>query len=530
MWIGIACYAALLVIYLSISKKEQGSNSSFHLPLAAILLALHYDMLVWATGGLETSLYTLLISAAFYTWFYAKFTAERRLLIVGFILTLTALTRPDGALFIIIASVLLAIKGLKEKQSTIRTIKNVSLLILPSIIIGLPYLLWKYNYYGDIFPTTFYAKSGDANYFGQGFFYIFLFLKVYFSLAIFLIGIGVWYFLKRPSSTLPTVNSTSGSPIITAIALVAVYFVIYIAKVGGDFMFARFIIPVLPLLYFIIERSLDRISLAKTLYKWGIPIVLIAMVVFEGRYIRTKILFHLDAATNKLEGNWGNEDNPGEVRGIADERWVYLRERFFLNGENRSAIDVYSEVGAFLEPFFRDLPITVAIGGAQNSIAYYGNFSNVVNVFGLTDNQIAHTPISKRGRIGHEKKASLEYLTDRDVTYYFFDITDKLPNPMPWDLAVFTLPQYGLYLTARVLTYNKELTIELQRRFANAGVSVGLQRYDRIIPNYVQKILPTLPLDQAKENYTRMKQLYFRKYPNPEAERQIDSLISSKQK
>jgi hypothetical protein len=529
MWIGIACFAALLIIYLRISQKEQPSKIGYYLPLTAILLALHYDMLVWATGGLETSLYTLLISTAFFTWFYADLSEEKTVVSVGCILLLTSLTRPDGALFTIVAVMLLAIKGTKEKQPISQTLKIVAILLLPSIVIGIPYLLWKYNYYGDIFPTTFYAKSGDQNYFGQGFFYIFLFFKVYFSLAIALIGLGIWYLMKRPRSN-DTTKTTTGSPTITAIVAVAVYFIIYIAKVGGDFMFARFIIPVLPLIYFIIERSLDRAAFTIPLYKWGIPIALIGMVLFEGHFIRTKTLFHVDVNSNQLEADWGNEDNPGEVRGIADERWVYLRERFTLNGEKRSSIDVYSEVGKFLEPYFHDLPVTVAIGGAQNSIAYYGNFHNVVNVYGLTDKEIAHAPITKRGRIGHEKKATLDYLTGRDVNYYFFDITDKLPNPMPWDLAVFSLPQYGLYLTARVVTYNKEITQELTKRFANSRVPVGLQRYEQIVPKYIQKVLPTLPPDQAEENYKRMNQLYFRKYPNQQAQREIDSIMAEKRK
>ncbi|HET9136089.1 MAG TPA: hypothetical protein VFO76_05575 [Candidatus Kapabacteria bacterium] len=528
MWIGVACFALLLTIYLRISYKEQTSSS--YLPLVAILLALNYDMLVWVTGGLETSLYTLLISVAFYCWFYTKLPQQRKLLLVGSLLLLTALTRPDGALFTITGAILLAGKNLKENKSIALSLKEVTLLLLPSIIIGVPYLLWKYNYYGDIFPTTFYAKSGDENYFGQGFFYIFLFFKVYFTLALSLIAFGIWYFMKRPRPAEAIHNTTAGSPILTAIILVAVYFIIYIAKVGGDFMFARFIIPVLPLIYFIVERSLDRADFITPLYKWGFPIVLIGMVVCEGHFIRTKVLFHYDVNSNQLEGDWGNEENPGEVRGIADERWVYLRERFTLNGEKRSSIDVYSEVGKFLEPYFHDLPVTVAIGGAQNSIAYYGNFHNVVNVYGLTDKEIAHAPIAKRGRIGHEKKATLDYLTGRDVNYYFFDITDKLPNPMPWDLAVFSLPQYGLYLTARVVTYNKEITQELTKRFANSSVPVGLQRYEQIIPKYIQKVLPTLPPDQAEENHKRMNQLYFRKYPNPEAQHEIDSIMSEKRK
>ena len=91
MNLGIAAYAAILVIYMLISKNEnqqrvKSAPIKFYLPLAAILLALNYDMNVWASGGLETSLYTLFISLAFYLWFYSSIQEKKKVLTVGSIL------------------------------------------------------------------------------------------------------------------------------------------------------------------------------------------------------------------------------------------------------------------------------------------------------------------------------------------------------------------------------------------------------------------------------------------------------------
>ncbi len=528
IWLGIFFYGSTVLLLLLISNQKRNKNSGvFYFPLAAALIAVNYDAQVWASGGLETAFYTFELSLAFYFWFFAKLSWRKRLLVTGSTLLLATLTRPDGALFVITAILLLA--ALRRKAPLKEIADNIFWLILPALIIGIPYLFWKYKYYGDILPATYYAKSAGENYFAQGFFYIFLFFKVYVSLAIAVVGLGALYFFRKGKNTVE-INTTVehlGSPAITACTAICVYLVLNVARVGGDFMFARFIIPILPLLCYIIEDWLWRLQL-KPKIEYAIAGLLVGSIFLENM-LREKILFHYDQATAQLAGNWDGNDG-GETRGIADERWVYMRKRFLLNGELRGSMDVYSSIGKFYQPFFAGLPVTIAITGAQNMIAYYADFHTCINEYGLTDTAIAHQPITKRGRIGHEKMASEEYFVKRGVQLQFFAVMNELPKGRTWDMAAFEIPEYGLWQIAKVITYDKPIIDELFNRFRAVGIRTMLPKYDMIMPRYITDVMPSLPVEQVKDDYEGFKRLFFNRYPDPAAQKKIEDYIALKSK
>ncbi len=529
MVVGIICFAILLVLYIAISAKEARSKASLTiaLPLAALLLSLNYDMNVWASGGLETSLYTLLLSSAFYVWFYSNLSRPLKLMGVGKLLTLATLSRPEGALFIILAVALLAIYELRRKHALSSLIKDLGLMVLPVIVIGIPYLLWKYNYYGDLLPNTFYTKSAGSSYFGQGFFYIWLFFRVYFTCGIALLALGVYSLYRRNKHSGVTTGLPSGSPVITAITAITVYLILYVAQVGGDFMFARFIIPILPLMYYLIERGMWQLTQERKALGLSLSALLLLALIGED-HLRENVLLHVDAKSGEQMGNWDDKGG-GETHGIADERWVYMRKRLNLNGVERSSMDAYSEIGQFYEPFFRGLPITIEINGAQNMIAYYANFRTVINEYGLTDSFIAHQPINLRGRIGHEKTAPDSYLVKRGVQFQLFGIAPKKPDQISYDMVVFELP-YGLFQVARMITYDKEVMAEVQKRFNAAGLHPIIPHYERILPKYVRDIMPKLPLEQVVNDYGGFKQLYLNRYKDTASEHAIQEYIEKKQK
>ena len=290
-------------------------------------------------------------------------------------------------------------------------------------------------------------------------------------------------------------------------------------------MFARFMIPVLPLIYFLVEYLLARLPVEYK-YKLFIPAVLIASLFIENG-IRENILFHFDDKTQQLSGNW---DGPGggPTQGIADERWVYMRKRFLLNGVERGSMDVYSDIGKYYEPFFAGLPVTVSITGAQNMIAYYANFRTCILEFGLTDNFIAHMPITHRGRIGHEKMAPEEYLIKRGVQLQLFAVVPKIPENRSWDMAAFEIPEFGIWQIAKVLVYDKPIIDELFRRFRAAGIRVMLPKYEMIMPLYINNTMPSLPVEQVKDDYESFKRLFFNRYPDPVAQKQIEDYIAQK--
>ena len=531
-WLGIASFAATLCILILISFRETKlAHRATFFPVAAALLALNYDMAVWATGGLETSFFAFLILLALYLWFYSSLKETNRLVSVGGVLFLATLTRPDGALFIATVLSLMLYRDRKRGATITSSAKSALLFLLPSLLLGIPYLLWKLSYYGDILPNTYYAKSADHSYFGQGAFYVWLFFKVYFSSAVVMVAFAFWHWRsgkRMQPDQLKLKHSPAsglGSPLAGASIGVSLYLVLFVMRSGGDFMFARFVIPVLPLIYFIVERALDRLPRPLSRFSLIFCLVLVLAVLGENQW-RESVLFHTNSETAQLEGNWDGKAG-GETRGIADERWVYMRKRFNLNGVERGSLDVYSDIGRYYESFFRGLPVKVAISGAQNSIAYYANFPTVIDQYGLTDSYIAHLPIKDRGRMGHEKEAPEEYLEKRGVNFELFAVTPEFPKTTAYNLAVFEIPQYGIWQLVKIIDYDSAIVGELSRRFLAEGNRSVMPRFNLIIPSYLDKLMPTLSREQVAEDYKGFKKIYLDKYPNATLQKRFEDFINA---
>jgi hypothetical protein len=522
MWLGIAAYAGILILLLAISLRENKKNPKvIWLPIAAALFALNYDTAEWASGGLETSFYTLLILGAFYLWFYSKFSEQRRLLLTGLTLALVSLTRPDGVLFTATAVALLAVMGMRKKQSFLSLSKSIGILVMPSVVIGAPYLIWKYNYYGDILPLTFYAKSANENYYNQGFFYIWLYFRVHFTSAIALIVGSLLLLRKNPNGSPSNDESYRGSPTITALAAIAVYLILFVARVGGDFMFARFIIPIVPFVYFVIEQAMNRLHVKTRWHCVGIAVVILISTVIEEKS-PVNGFFHI--ADGKRVEEW-EQVVKGSTLYIADERWYYY-DHFEVDGLARGTMDLYSEIGKYYEPFFKGLPVTVAVPGSMNMIAYYANYSTAINEYGLTDSSIAHSPLSNRGHIGHEKRASDEYLLKRHVDFNMGEVVPSLPNSLSINGIAFEIPSLGLWQWGRVLTYDSSHIGQLARRFYDAGNASSLQIYQFSIPGYIQHALPSRTLNQLEGDYAGFRQLYLNRYPDTALSNRFEARIA----
>jgi len=529
MWMGILCYGGILGVFLLISKKEWIAQKSLpgsplvYIPLASILIALNYDMAVWATGGLETALYTFLISVALYTWFYTGLEWRMRLVTTGGLLLLITLTRPDGALFMLTALALLITKLLKDKKPAQSIIRDSVIFTLPFVVVGIPYLLWKYSYYGDVFPTTYYAKSGSMGNIDRGFFYVSIFTRMYWSSIVgFLILPVAAYLLAIKGSVsknqLTIKNQSVGSPYITAIVAILVYLGLFVIRSGGDFMASRFIIPVLPLIYYVIEQSLNRLPFRMTKVHWAIASAFVISLIAENTYRDAVVL-------GAQIGPLWNDHN------LEDEHFGYSAKINFNGGKWQSKMDILSACGRFLEPFFRGLPATVEqTGGCM--VAYYGEFQTVIEKFGLTDKYISHLPVSRPGKIGHEKMAPLDYLIKRGVTFSFLNFWPADTNPPAqnvWDMAWFKIPEAGIIYKVRLVQADTALFYELIRRLDSAKAQYYIPDFRQITPDWVARTMPNTSLSNLKAGYQTLQSIYFTRYPDPSLQRQIENTIAQKQ-
>ena len=463
---GIIFFALMLLLYgyLSWKFKESGGRQLHWIPLTTLALCLHRDMAAHATSGMETSMFTFLISVT-YCLLLTR-TKRGGIMAAGFVFVLAMMTRPDGIVFLFGA-------GLYLILTRKRAVWPVVWLLLPSVILFLPYWLWRYHYFGFFFPNTFYAKSVDLTYFSQGFAYAWLYLATYPILIIILpLGVVVWWGFSgqtegnRFLSAWHVIRGEGFSP--HPVLLGALYILLYtffIIRMGGDFMFARFFIPITPVIYFIIEQLLYRRSR-------GMATIAIAAVILLATY------FRIDHYRDNVFVGY-----------IADEK------KYFTQVE---PLEESQKEAALLKKHFDGLPVRVAFYAGQLRLIYYLDpVFAVESSSGLTDTAIAHEQITERERPGHEKHPTLEYLIRRRVHFYIGPT-----EPIPPGQVVLNAISFDS-LRARIITYDNRIMSVLERDTAVSFIHLPVY-----LDDYIAK-LPSTSRQKAAYDYAFLKNFYF---------------------
>ncbi len=177
--IGTIFLVSLLKSRFSIEELKKLPLFIFLFPALLIFFhpMLHYN----SDRGLETCFYAMLLLLG--TWLLS----EERLLIASLVFSAVALTRPEGFLYMGIATLFLL--GLRLKNQQIK-IKNVGAnnertrsreqlnnfvltdeiitflkFLLPFVVIFGSYLIWRHSYYGYWLPNTVYAKVNKWNFY-----------------------------------------------------------------------------------------------------------------------------------------------------------------------------------------------------------------------------------------------------------------------------------------------------------------------------------------------------------------------------
>jgi arabinofuranosyltransferase len=113
--------------------------------------------LYWTTAGLDVTLFSSLILGSTIVYF-RSIEGKIPLWVVGLFFSLVALSRPEGIILIFIPLLFEIVRNYPQGRRNMY--RNIFLLILPFIAIYVPYFLWRWSYFGFLFPNTFYAKTG----------------------------------------------------------------------------------------------------------------------------------------------------------------------------------------------------------------------------------------------------------------------------------------------------------------------------------------------------------------------------------
>ncbi|MBE7412675.1 MAG: hypothetical protein L6Q54_13620 [Leptospiraceae bacterium] len=392
--LGIIFYASTLLVLFFFSRKIQ-TNSIF-IPIAFLGFSFHRHSQIFATSGLETSLFTFLIVFSFSILIFSKNISS---LVVGFfLLALAVLTRMDGMIFYISGVFAIFVKSIsnaKNSKNPIFQIVKIFLITqIPFLFLVIPYWTIKTIYYDSFFPNTYYAKSANLSYFSQGFKYFFLYFNsyyVFYLLPIFFIFIiiknrnfNLW-FQNFKLNNLQNQNSFTYLLLFPAI----LGYIFYVLKIGGDFMFSRFFIPITPLFYILLEISI--LNIFHNSRKW---------IFLSTIFITVLTLLRFNPYKGKPIPI---------IEGISDESEIYKR---------KSVEELTVKLKSWREVFIKN-QIRIAFGGSQAIFAYYTDSPFAIEVeTGLTDSYIARLPLNKRGRIGHEKNSPLNYLLERKIHFH----------------------------------------------------------------------------------------------------------------
>jgi hypothetical protein len=196
----------------------------------------------WSTGGLETGAYTFFLFGGIVTFISAyQANSHKKLLFASLMFTLAALTRPEGVLVFVLAFGYLAVAALSRKVS----FGQIILFLLPFAILYGIYFVWRLEYYGKLFPNTFYIKEPGPILIKLGFQYCWRFLV---NCPIWLpVALAAYVWVKSRSPKLGR-----GYSFIILLFLIYSTYVIY---AGGDFMdLSRFLMPMLPPLFLLLGR------------------------------------------------------------------------------------------------------------------------------------------------------------------------------------------------------------------------------------------------------------------------------------
>ncbi len=459
---GIACYAASIALLGWLAARRAGPGARF-VPLAALLAAFHRDWSIFATGGLETSMFTMLLLVS-YALLAGPPPGAARLAAAGAAMGLVALSRPDGILFAGLAGLFLLVE-----QRGLRHGVLVYAVALAALVV--PYAAWKLSFYGDLRPNTYYAKSAAHAWYRQGAHYVFLYFRKY---AVLLLAMPLATPALRAAGPDPAGRRRS----VALAALFALGGTFYVMHVGGDFMFARFLIPVAPFYLILIEEGWSRIAGGRPrLHLAGA----LAMLV----------------ATAALPYPFRGE---GWIHGIVNEHEFYTPERR----------DLAERQGETLRRATEGLPVRMAFAGSQAALAFHSKVPLAIEAAaGLTDSFIAHQPLAERGRVGHEKPAPMDYVISRRRCHFLIGKSDLTTRALePW-IPVLSVKLSTLDLT--LLTWDPPVMAEMRRRGAECDDFLEL------LDAYIQ-VMPVLTDEEVKRDYPRFRRFYFDGVSDPARE------------
>jgi arabinofuranosyltransferase len=400
-----------------------------HFAFAVVgLLAAAPPFAAWALGGLEAPLFALGITSTLVLLARAcDAPSIRSWCWCGFVAALSGLARPEGmALALLCVGVAALQSGLAKKWTYVASCA------LPILLLLGGYLAFRLSYYGYPFPNTYYVKTsgGGSELRKRGIKYVLSMANQFGWPTVAALGVAMCMPLIRPRRFLDA-WSVRPSVVVLAIStrVVVAAFVVYLIKIGGDFLdLYRFMVPILPLAFCLIVSELLSVGTEVATFLRSNPLFNALLSKRNGDWIlrlagsvaMCVLLFSygqhsLWMGVRSAKADWyeiphGAPKRPNSVEPVA---WT------------RNAALSWAALGRALRKHAKRGD-TMALGAA-GAAPFTSRLPNL-DLYGLTDSWVSHHGSVVGSRPGHQRFAPRRYIRKWKPTYLFLK---RRNSPVP---------------------------------------------------------------------------------------------------
>ena len=440
-WLSVAYTAATIAALLWwIARLPALDSRSLVAWMALGLLCSSATFAVWTSGGgLETRQFTFFIVAAIVCLsLYANSTPG--LLSASLFLAAAELTRPEGILLAACCFAWFAVQRfVKDGKVSTRLVRQLSFLVAPFFFLVAAHFLFRYAYYGEWLPNTYYAKHVRPWY-ESGFRYLVaaaIETGLYILLPLACLALRARWRMHR--------DGIYALPLLCIVAHMA-----YLLPIGGDHFEYRPLDFYWPLLALPAAEGLALLSSSAANRLHGIwhrpkrlagsrpsAILLFLLVLFYSSAIQNLLLV-------EASGIRGQDQKINAVLNLKNAGWLLaapgmpalvaisndLRRQSTLHRVGDRAAGHHLTASSLIrnwKPYERMergfLPNDAAAETTGLGVYYFLPDLRVIDTRGLTDATVARTPVSRPNserRIAHDRHPPPGYLRQRGVNLRVF--------------------------------------------------------------------------------------------------------------
>ena len=437
-WLSVAFTAGTIAAMLWwITRLPSLSHRGLVGWMALGLVCSSATFAVWTSGGgLETRQFTFFVVLAVMCLSLYR-DSRRGLLVVSLSLAAAALTRPEGALLAALCCGWFVIQRTADTGRLNLDWRRLICLAAPLVVLVGTHFLWRYAYYGEWLPNTYYAKHVRPWY-ESGFRY----------LEAAALETGLYLLIPLAAVAMRNCWRASRDGIwALALLLVGVHMA-YVMRIGGDHFEYRPLDFYWPLLAVPASMGIvhlgSRIATGRWLRRFPsnfavgartcaialfVPVLFYASAIqgallFEGAAIRENILkLHIEL----------NDDNAGWLLAAPGmPMLVAISNDLRRQLARQSVASPFTEHREFANASlliwkpYQNMENGVIpddalmAGGALGIRFYYLPDLKVIDIFGLTDATVARNPVGKPNHhrvIAHDRYPPVEYLEQRGVNF-----------------------------------------------------------------------------------------------------------------